>query len=202
MTATYLQTLFTPTVINAQEQNGSRSAYARLAETAEDTAPPDPIGPREIAFIAQRDSFYMASNSESGWPYLQHRGGPPGFVKAVGNGAVAFADFLGNRQYISVGNLSHDDRVSLFFMDYPNRARLKILGRARTTDDPDLVAKLEDPAYRARVERAVVISVQAFDWNCPKHITARFTQADIAQAVAPLHARIADLEAELAATIR
>jgi len=199
MTRSYAQTLFTPNVKALQIENGSRGAYARMDAAPGEIFERDLLGPQESTFVSMRDSFYMASTSESGWPYLQHRGGPSGFVKTLDEHTLAFADFRGNRQYISVGNLTHDDRISLFFMDYPNRARLKLLGHARQTDDPEIVAQVSDPSYKAKVERAVVIDVEAFDWNCPQHITPRFTQHDIAHAVAPLHARIAELEADLAA---
>lgn len=165
---------FTPNVKAVQEDNGSRMAYARF-EQGEDHH--DRLGPHEAAFIASLDSFYLASVSETGWPYIQHRGGPAGFLKVLDEKTLAFADFRGNRQYISVGNLRTDDRVSLFLMDYANRARLKILGRARVVDAADgpILRKLAVPGYRASIERAIVIALEAFDWNCPQHITQRFT---------------------------
>ena len=144
----------------------------------------------------------MATISETGWPYVQHRGGPKGFVKVLDERTIGFADFRGNRQYVSVGNLQGDDRVALILVDYPNRRRLKLLGRARAItaeDDPVTLGRLEVPGYRAKVERGLVIAVEAFDWNCPQHITPRFTEEEVAAAVAPLHARIAELEAALAA---
>ena len=154
----------------------------------------------EAAFIAERDSFYMASVSETGWPYVQHRGGPAGFVRVLDDVRIGFADFRGNRQYVSLGNLSSDDRVSLFFMDYANRTRLKLFGRARVvqSDEPGLLARLEVADYRARVERGIVIAVEAFDWNCPQHITCRFTLDDIQRLTEPFARRIEELEAELA----
>ena len=136
------------------------------------------LGPGEAAFITERDGFYQATVSETGWPYVQFRGGPAGFLKVLGEKTIAYADFRGNRQYISTGNLSGNDRVSLILMDYPNQRRLKIWGRARLVDaaeDPELVAALHDETYRARPERAVVITVEALDWNCPQHIPRRFT---------------------------
>ncbi|HRK68700.1 MAG TPA: pyridoxamine 5'-phosphate oxidase family protein [Hyphomonas sp.] len=155
------------------------------------------LGPSEAGFISARDSFYMASVSETGWPYVQHRGGPPGFVRILSDTLIGFADFRGNRQYISAGNLSGNDRVALFFMDYPNKTRLKLYGRAQIIRTPDraLLDQLEMPGYRARVEQAVLISVEAFDWNCPQHITERFTLQEMEAAVAPLKQRIAMLEA-------
>ncbi|HEX6012044.1 MAG TPA: pyridoxamine 5'-phosphate oxidase family protein, partial [Geminicoccaceae bacterium] len=139
---------------------------------------------------------------ETGWPYVQHRGGPPGFLKVLDERTIGFADFRGNRQHVSVGNLGGDDRVSLILVDYPNRRRLKILGRARVVEpdrEPETVARLEVPGYRAKVERGILVAVEAFDWNCPQHITPRYTEAEVADAVAPLRARIAELEAALAA---
>lgn len=187
---------FTDDVKSAQETSGSRSSYARMEDRADTN---HLLGPTEAAFIAARDSFYMATVSQTGWPYVQHRGGPAGFVRVLDETSLGFADFRGNRQYISVGNLVKEARVSLFFMDYPNRTRLKLLGRARAVelDDTATLQKLELPDYRARVERGIVIKVEGFDWNCPQHITPRFTSADIADAVQPLHQRIAELEARL-----
>ena len=192
----YAEIAFTPSVKDVQETSGSRRSYAKM-ESGNDSN--QLLTPRETTFIASRDSFYMASVGETGWPYVQHRGGPGGFVKTLDEETLGFADFRGNRQYISVGNLLKDDRISLFFMDYPNKARLKLFGRVKLIgpDDPATLAKLEAPAYDARVERGVLIKVSAFDWNCPQHITQRFAQADIEEAVAPLNQRIADLEAQL-----
>lgn len=198
MTSHFMNVAFTPAVKEAQTLNGSRGPYStRDGETARDT-----LTETETGFIASRDSFYMASVSETGWPYIQHRGGAPGFVKVLSAAQIAFADFRGNRQYVSVGNLSKDDRAALFFMDYPSQTRLKLLGHVRAVnlaDDPALAAALIDPDYRAKVERAFVIDVEAFDWNCPQHITPRYTLAEIEPAVGALQARIAELEAELAA---
>lgn len=194
----FAEIAFTPTVKSIQEDQGSRASYARM-EDGEDSN--NLLSDREAGFIAARDSFYMATASETGWPYVQHRGGPVGFLRVLDETSIGFADFRGNRQYVSVGNLTTDNRVSLFLMDYPNKLRLKLLGRARLigVDDTAILEKLELPDYRARVERGIVIDVEAFDWNCPQHITPRFTQDEIAQAAAPLHARIAELEAQLAA---
>jgi uncharacterized protein len=189
---------FTDTVKSVQQALGSRSGYAR--REGGDVDFNDRLGPSEAQFIAERDSFYMATVSETGWPYVQHRGGPKGFLRALDEKTLGFADFSGNRQYVSVGNLKTDDRVSLFLMDYPNRTRLKLLGRARVVGndgDDDLVRRLSVPGYRARIERAVVITVEAFDWNCPQHITSRFTADEIEVAVQPLRKRIAELEDQL-----
>ena len=140
------------------------------------------LGLSEIEFIRARDSFYQGTVGENGWPYVQHRGGPAGLLKVLDAHTIGYADFTGNRQYISVGNLDGDNRLSLFLMDYPGQRRLKIWGRARLVDentDPALIARLESPDYRARVERGVVITVEAFDWNCPKYITPRFTEREV-----------------------
>jgi uncharacterized protein len=192
----YAAIAFTPNVAMLQEHNGSRNSYARL-ETGEPHH--DKLGTSETAFISNRDSFYMATVGETGWPYMQHRGGPAGFVRVIDEQTIGFADFSGNRQYISVGNLRGNDRVSMFFMDYPNRARLKLLGRARlvAADEPELLGKLQVEGYRARVERGLVISMEGFDWNCAQHITPRFTEMQVHAAVQSLHDRIAALEAEL-----
>ena len=189
----FAELVFTPEVKAAQERTGSRRAYARI-EAGEDHH--NVLGPSEAGFIAARDSFYMATVSETGWPYIQHRGGPAGFVRALDDKTIGFADFRGNRQYVSVGNLQTDDRVSLFLMDYPNRARLKILGRARIVDanDKETLRRLSMPEYGAQVERGILISIEAFDWNCPQHITPRFTLAEIEEGTAPLRQRIAELE--------
>ncbi len=193
----FAEIAFTPGVKHEQELKGSRRSYARF-EGGE--ASHDRLGEHEASFIAGRDSFYMATVSETGWPYIQHRGGPPGFVRVIDNKTIGFADFTGNRQYISVGNLRADDRVSLFFMDYANQTRLKLLGRVRFTneDDAALLEKLETPDYRARVERGMIVSVEGYDWNCPQHITPRFTQAQVMSIVMPLKERVAELETTLA----
>ena len=194
----FAELAFTDRVRTLQEQEGSRASYARF-EGGE--AHHHRLGPAEAAFLAARDSFYLATVSETGWPYVQHRGGPPGFVRVLDERTIGFADFRGNRQYVSVGNLAGDDRVALILVDYPRRRRLKILGHAHAVtaeDDPALLRRLEVEGYRAKVERGLIIAVAAFDWNCPQHITPRFTEAEIVAAVAPLHARIAELEAALA----
>lgn len=178
--------LFTPTVAAEQDRHGSGPTYARLL--AERGAERDPgLDPDVVGFIAARDSFYMATISASGWPHLQHRGGPVGFVRQVGPTAIGWADFSGNRQYISIGNSRDEARVALFFMDYPNRRRLKLLGRLCAVEagaDPALDALLYPEDYRARVEHSIVIEVEAHDWNCPQHITPRFTVAEMEAQVA------------------
>lgn len=179
MALAFAKIAFTPKVQAAQARMGSRDAY-RTAELGDAEAVE--LGPYEVEFIGARDSFYQGTVGENGWPYVQHRGGPAGFLKVLGPQTIGYADFAGNRQYISVGNLDGDDRVSVFLMDYPGQRRLKIWGRAQLIDEttePDLVARLESPDYRARVERGVVITVEAFDWNCPKYITPRFTEQEV-----------------------
>ena len=186
---------FTPAVKALQERNGSRAGYARMAEKKDwhDTVTPD-----LAAFLAERDSFYLASASAEGRPYIQHRGGPKGFLKVLDDKRLAFADFGGNRQYISAGNLSENDQAAIFLMDYPNRRRLKLWGRARVVeDDPELLARLVEPGYKAKPERAFLFEVEAWDVNCPQHITPRYSEAEIAPALAKLQARIAELEAEV-----
>ena len=189
----FTEITFTPNVKAVQEMNGSRRAYSRSekGETHHNV-----LGAAEAAFIAARDSFYMATVSETGWPYIQHRGGPAGFLRVLDERTIGLADFRGNRQYVSVGNLQTDNRVSLFLMDYPNRARLKILGRARIIDasSVDALQGLVVPGYAARVERSILIQVEAFDWNCSQHIAPRFTCAEIEKVTIPLRGRIAELE--------
>ena len=198
MSRAYSDLAFTPTVRAMQSRMGSRASYARLDE-AEDRR--DALTEREAEFIHARDGFYQATVSETGWPYVQFRGGPAGFLQVLDAKTMAYADFRGNRQYISVGNLEGNDRVSLMLMDYANQRRLKILGRVHlvnAADDPALMARLHRPQYPAQVERAFVITVEAYDWNCPQHITPRFTEAEIEQAVQPLRAELERALGELA----
>ena len=194
---TFADIAFTPKVKSVQEAQGSRAGYANQQEHGNrDFAHFDADA---SAFIASRDSFYLASVGETGWPYVQHRGGPPGFVKVLDDTTLGFADYQGNRQYVSVGNVMNDDRVSLFFMDYTRKARLKMFGRMSlvATDDVTTLSRLRDDEYGARVERGFLIKLEAYDWNCPKYITERFTLPEIDQAVAPLKQRIIELEAKL-----
>ena len=154
----------------------------------------------EVAFIAERDSFYMATVSETGWPYLQHRGGPRGFLKVVDDRTLAFADYRGNRQYISTGNLAANERASLFLMDYAHRARLKIYAHIEAVAldaDPALTELVTVPGYKATPERIFRVRLEAFDWNCPQHITPRFTQEQVSEAVRPLRERLEALQAEV-----
>jgi hypothetical protein len=194
----FAELAFTPAVRAAQEARGSRGSYARL-----EGGPPrnDRLGPEEAGFLAERDGFYLATVSETGWPYVQFRGGPPGFLRVLDERTLAWADLRGNRQYVSVGNLAGDDRVALIAVDYAARRRLKLLGHAETLEvgaDDGLAERLAVPGVDAPVERAVRVRVAAFDWNCPQHITPRFTLDEIEAAARPLRERVADLEARLA----
>lgn len=191
----FLEIAGTPSVKAAQEANGSGYARSRQRDLSE----AERFTPAEAQFIAERDSFYLATVSETGWPYVQHRGGPPGFLRLIDDQTLAFADFRGNRQYISLGNLSASDRAALFLMDYPNRRRLKIYARLEAKDlsqERELSARLALPGYHAKVERAFLVHLEAFNWNCPQHITPRFSEAELAQALAPVRRRIEKLEAE------
>ncbi|TLD69482.1 pyridoxamine 5'-phosphate oxidase family protein [Phragmitibacter flavus] len=192
----YMHTVLTPAVLEAE-----RHYYGRTYPDFEGAPKVDALTASEVAFIEDRDSFYMATITENGWPYLQHRGGRKGFLKVTGENELMFADHGGNRQMISVGSLAVNDRVSLFLMDYPARERLKILGHAKVLDareHPDLVERIAPPGgHAAKVERIMVIDVLSYDWNCPKFITPRFTPAEIETAIVPLKNRIAELEAQL-----
>ena len=193
----FLDIATTPSVLAAQTANGSAGLYNKVVAKR----PSNRFSDTEAAFIAARDSFYMASVSESGWPYVQHRGGPPGFVKLIDETTLAFPDFRGNRQYISLGNVAAEKRVALILMDYPRRRRLKLYGRIEARDlaaDPAVASRLALSDYRGVVERAFVLRLEAFDWNCPQHITPRFTEAEIATATASVTERLAELEAEIA----
>lgn len=146
-------------------------------------------------FINERDSFYLGTASADGQPYIQHRGGKPGFLKVLDEKMLAFTDFIGNRQYISAGNLSENDKAYIFLMDYPNRRRIKIWGRAKAVDDPKLMARLTEAGYDGRPEQAIVFEVIAWDVNCPQHITPRYTEAEVGEIIASFKRRIAELEA-------
>lgn len=196
MAQRFMQTVLTPSVLAAQEHYFGRHAAPPAAPER------DPFTEEERSFIEARDSFYMATVTESGWPYLQHRGGQPGFLRVVSPTQLAFGDYKGNRQMLSTGNLAANDRVALFLMDYPRKERLKILGHARVEDaraHPELVAQFAEPDARCVVERIFLVDVLSFDWNCPKYITPRYTAAEVEAAVAPLRLRIAELEAQLLA---
>lgn len=195
MAQAYFDIAYTPGVKAAQSANGSGEYWASFKGKKEN----DRLTAAEAEFIATRDSFYMASVSETGWPYVQHRGGPASFLRVIDEKTLAFADFRGNRQYISVGNVTANDRVALFLMDYPHRRRLKIYARIEVKDlaaDSALAEKLVMPGYAAKIERAFVLHVEAFSWNCPQHITPRFTEAEVDAALRPVRAYIAQIEAE------
>ena len=195
MAGKFLELAFTPAVLAAQEH------YFGRAQPIPPQPESDPLTDDETQFIQSRDSFYMATVTETGWPYMQHRGGQPGFLRVVSPTQLAFADYKGNRQMLSTGNIAANNRVCLFLMDYPQRTRLKILGHARIEDarlHPELVTQLAEPETRGIVERVFLIEVISFDWNCPKYITPRYTEAEVRAAVAPLKQRIAELEAKLA----
>lgn len=196
MARAFAELAFTDSVKAAQQRYGSRDFNQRF-EASPDRR--DRITETDADFIARRDSFYQATLGDNGWPYMQHRGGPVGFLKVLDDKHLGYADFRGNRQYLSVGNLSHDERICLFLMDYTNRARLKIWGRATLVEAPAIIASLQDASYKAPVERAVIIAVEALEWNCSKHITQRFTEAEIQAAVAPLLEENEQLKARLAA---
>jgi predicted pyridoxine 5'-phosphate oxidase superfamily flavin-nucleotide-binding protein len=198
MARAFAQIAFTDSVKAAQTRYGSRRAYQKF-EMAEERG--DRLSERETDFLARCDSFYMGSVSETGWPYVQHRGGPKGFLKVLDDRTLAFVDFRGNKQYISVGNLTWNDRVALFIMDYPNQQRLKLWARARLVErdqDPQLIARLQASSYEARVERAIVLNIEAFDWNCPQHITRRFSEAEVERMIALLLEENRALKVQLA----
>jgi predicted pyridoxine 5'-phosphate oxidase superfamily flavin-nucleotide-binding protein len=188
--------VFTPVVKALQEKYGSRRQYAQMERAG---VSPDRLGPDESAFIAERDSFYMATIGSTGWPYVQHRGGPKGFLKVIDGTRVAFADFRGNKQYISTGNVATDNRVAIIMVDYPRQARLKLLGHVEIFESDqasEWIERLRDPSYKAVIERVYVVEVEAFDWNCPQHITPRFTAEQIQEALAPFERRMHELERE------
>lgn len=200
MSHAFADIAFTPSVKAAQQRDGSRAGYARNFEGGGEPAN-QRLGDDETEFISAQRSFYMASVSETGWPYVQHRGGPPGFLKVLDANTLAFADFAGNRQLISVGNLAVDDRVALILVDYAHRVRLKLLGHLQVHDltaGDALGARLLTPGYKARAQRAMTIHVEGFDWNCPQHIPHRFEAEDVERALAERDARIKTLEHQLA----
>ena len=192
----YMHTLLTPAVLDAE-----RHYYGRTYPTFAAVPESDALTSEEVTFIESRDSFYLGTITENGWPYIQHRGGPPGFLRVLGPRQIGFADYGGNRQMITVGSLSREDRVSLFLMDYVRRERVKILGHAKVLDarqHAELAAQVAPPkGHAAKVERIILIDVLSYDWNCPKFITPRYTAAEVNDAIAPLKARVAELEAQL-----
>ncbi len=185
---------FTPVVKAAQEQRGSREAYAKMEQRG---GWQDKVTTDLAEFIAQRDSFYLATASADGQPYIQHRGGPKGFLRVLDDRTLAFADFVGNAQYISIGNLDENDKAFIFLMDYPNRRRIKIWGTAEVVEGNDeLLSRLVDSGYRGKPERVFVFHVKAWDVNCPQHIQPRWTEEEIAPVVKKLQARVDELEEE------
>jgi predicted pyridoxine 5'-phosphate oxidase superfamily flavin-nucleotide-binding protein len=190
----FLEIAVTPSVREAQAEMGADQIWMGSHNRESDR-----FTENEIAYISGRDSFYMASVSETGWRYVQHRGGPPGFLKVLDDKTLAFADYRGNRQYISTGNLGANDRACLLLMDYPRRVRLKIyehVEKLAIDADEALTDSVTDAAYKARIERVFRLKLEAFDWNCPQHITPRYTESEVAKAVAPLRERLAELESE------
>jgi predicted pyridoxine 5'-phosphate oxidase superfamily flavin-nucleotide-binding protein len=186
---------FSPSVKAVQMRRGSRAGYARMEERGGWS---DRITPELAAFIAARDSFYLGTASADGQPYIQHRGGPKGFLRVLDDRTLGIADYRGNRQYITTGNLAENDRAFLFLMDYANRRRVKVWGRARVVeDDPALLERLMPEGAAGRPEQAILITLEAWDVNCPQHITRRFDEAEVEQLVAPLRQRIAELETRL-----
>ena len=193
----FAELAFTSLIKEQQRKHGSRHLYER-AERSDNTG--DRLGPYEQQFISQRDGFYMASTSETGWPYIQYRGGAKGFLRVIDDQTLGFADLRGNKQYISMGNLQHDNRVALFFMDYARQQRLKILGRAEVHEGDEAAQKLMPdlvvPQEKTPPEHAILIHVEGFDWNCPQHITPRYTLEELEEALAPMRRRLEALEAE------
>ena len=182
MNRNFTKFAFTKSVKEAQTQYGSRKSYARMEESGDRYV----LTEQEVSFIASRDSFYMATVGENGWPYVQFRGGPKGFLKILDSTTLGIADFSGNRQYISVGNINSSRKASLFLIDYPSKRRLKIWAEAEvleTNEYPELSAKLSLPDYEEVIERLIVFKVQAYDWNCPQYITPRFTEEEIKQLI-------------------
>ncbi|MGK7928303.1 MAG: pyridoxamine 5'-phosphate oxidase family protein [Spirulina sp.] len=195
MSRKFTEIAFTPAVKAFQDRYGSREMYARMEESGPAN---DTIIPKLETFIKARDSFYLGTRNENGWPYIQFRGGLVGFLKILDEKTLGFADFSGNCQYLTIGNLSVDDRVFLFLMDYANRRRLKIWGRAKVIfDDPEIIEQLKMPDYHAEVKRGFLITVEAWDWNCPQHIPQKYSEAEVAEMLAPLQTRIAELEARV-----
>ena len=185
--------VFTPAARRAQEERGSARHYDKRAAEGF----PDRVTPELAAFLAQQDTAFLATASGDGAPYLQHRGGPKGFIKVIDDRTLGFADYRGNRQYITLANLSENDRAYLFVLDFARKQRIKIWGRARVVEnDPALIERLFEPGYRARPERAILFTIEAWDTNCPSHITPRFTEAEVVEATAVLRERLAALEQE------
>ena len=199
MSKHYGSIAFTDAVVGVQREYGSDGFYGRKRVQGNAAPGIDALTDDEREYLAERDSFYLATVSETGWPYVQYRGGPRGFLRVVDDHTIGWADFRGNLQYISTGNVGGDDRVALIALDYAHQRRLKIFGHARVVtvaEDPALVKSFADPDYSAAVERAVLVTVEAFDWNCQQHITPRFSAAELEPHLAPLRRQLADLQAE------
>lgn len=199
MSKHYGSIAFTDAVVGVQREYGSDGFYGRKRVQGNAAPGIDALTDDEREYLAERDSFYLATVSETGWPYVQYRGGPTGFLRVVDDHTIGWADFRGNLQYISTGNVGGDDRVALIALDYAHQRRLKIFGHARVVtvaEDPALVKSFADPDYSAEVERAVLVTVEAFDWNCQQHITPRFSAAELEPHLAPLRRQLADLQAE------
>jgi predicted pyridoxine 5'-phosphate oxidase superfamily flavin-nucleotide-binding protein len=188
--------VFTPLVKKLQERYGSRRQYERMENSS---GSQDRFTPFELEFLAQRDSFYMATTGSTGWPYVQHRGGPSGFLKVIDDHTLAFGDLRGNKQYISTGNLLTDDRVAIIMVDYPRQARLKILGRAEVLEGDAAKSWLDRvrmPGEKTVIERVFVIHIEAYDWNCPQHITPRYTAEEIREGMHSIEKKVDALEQE------
>jgi predicted pyridoxine 5'-phosphate oxidase superfamily flavin-nucleotide-binding protein len=186
MTKSFGSLVFTPVIKELQERYGSRRQYERMEELG---GAPRGLGPEERDFLSEQDTFFMASLGATGWPYVQHRGGPKGLLKVIDDHTIAFADFRGNKQYISTGNLMTDNRVALILVDFPRQLRLKILGRVEIFEGEkakDWLSKVRDPGYKATTERVYVIHIEAFDWNCQQHIIPRFSEEEIREAMEPV----------------
>ena len=199
MSKHYGSIAFTDAVVGVQREYGSDGFYGRKRVQGNAAPGIDALTDDEREYLAERDSFYLATVSETGWPYVQYRGGPRGFLRVVDDHTIGWADFRGNLQYISTGNVGGDDRVAIIALDYAHQRRLKIFGHARVVtvaEDPALVKSFADPDYSAEVERAVLVTVEAFDWNCQQHITPRFSAAELEPHLAPLRRQLADLQAE------
>ena len=199
MSTHYAAIAFTDDVQAVQREHGSNTFYDRKRITGAASQEPDVLTDAEVEFLSLRDGFYLSTVSETGWPYVQFRGGPPGFLRVIDERTIGWADFRGNLQYISTGNLGGNDRVAIIAMDYARRRRIKLYGHARIVgveEDPELVRSLSHPEYDAEVERGVIVTVDAFDWNCPQHITPRYTVAELEPVLADVRSRQAELEAE------
>ena len=198
----YHDIAFTPAVLARQKARGSRDHYA-ASDAESEFISNDHLTDPETQFMVARDSVYIASVGANGWPYIQHRGGPTGFFKVLDTNTIGWAEFIGNRQYITTGNLDGDERVSLFLMDYANKRRLKLFGHAKAIGaDDQRVATLKDPGYRGHVVGGMIVKLEGFEWNCPQHIAERFSRGEVEGALTALGARVAELEAELTSIMR